>query len=157
MTEIGPGRLRSHATAIQQPVRLPAIPVATSPPANGTTKPARIHGGLPPINHDPATLPTSPATRPLNCENTDRSSANRHVSALPGQSHAMRLFMSSMTARVGAGSGEVPGRTLFSRLPVCSKGVALSWRASWPGAAARRGSRRVCVQLEIALPVLAGK
>ena len=68
-----------------------------------------------------------------------------------------RLFMSSMTARVGAGSGEVPGRTLFSRLPVCSKGVALSWRASWPGAVARRGSRRVCVQLEIALPVLAGK
>jgi hypothetical protein len=65
--------------------------------------------------------------------------------------------MSSMTARVGAGSGEVPGRTLFSRLPVCSKGVALSWRASWPGAVARRGSRRVCVQLEIALPVLAGK
>ena len=32
----------------------------------------------------------------------------------------LRLFMSSMTARVGAGSGEVPGRTLFSRLPVSS-------------------------------------
>jgi hypothetical protein len=28
-----------------------------------------------------------------------------------------RLFMSSMTARPGAGSGEVPGRTLSLRLP----------------------------------------
>jgi hypothetical protein len=29
----------------------------------------------------------------------------------------LRLFMSSMTARVGAGSGEVPGRMIFLRLP----------------------------------------
>ena len=30
--------------------------------------------------------------------------------------------MSSMTARSGAGSGEVPGRTLSLRLPACSDG-----------------------------------
>jgi hypothetical protein len=31
--------------------------------------------------------------------------------------HALRLLMSFQTARVGAGSGEVPGQALFLRLP----------------------------------------
>ncbi len=39
----------------------------------------------------------------------------------------------------GARSG-----TLSLRLPTVWRGVALSWHAIWPAAAARRGSRRVC-------------
>jgi hypothetical protein len=44
----------------------------------------------------------------------------------------LRLLMSSKTARAGAGSGEVPGRTLFLRLPRLAPAV--------PGAGAGRGA-----------------
>jgi hypothetical protein len=37
-----------------------------------------------------------------------------------------------------------PAGALLLRLPAVWRGVALSWHAVWPGAVARRGSRRVC-------------
>ena len=51
----------------------------------------------------------------------------------------MRLFMSSMTARPGAGSGEVPGRVLSLRLPAWSDGCG-SFMACVPLAGCRGGA-----------------
>jgi hypothetical protein len=107
--------------------------------------------------------------RPLTCREfaVDIPDVNvRHASNLSGRrahrqdpsghatAHRPRLLMSSKTAWVGAGSGEVPGRTLLSRLPVLRAGVALSWDASWPGAG-RGVAQEGFAPLEVALPVLA--
>ena len=63
--------------------------------------------------------------------------------------------MSFKTARAGAGSGEVPGRTLSLRLPA-------RWDWAWlfhgmrPGRVPWRGvAQEGSAQLEVALPVLA--
>jgi hypothetical protein len=65
--------------------------------------------------------------------------------------------MSFQAARAGAGSGEVPGRTLFSRLP-----VLVVRRGSFMGCvlAGCRGEawlKKGLLKLEVALPVLADK
>ena len=70
--------------------------------------------------------------------------------------HSMRLLMSSKTARAGAGSGEVLGRTPFLRLPAvvgCGSFMAC-------GPAGCRGEawlKEGFAQLEVALPVLADR
>ena len=65
--------------------------------------------------------------------------------------------MSSMTARAGAGSGEVPGRTLSLRLPAWTDGVWL-FHGMRPGRVPREAwLKKGLLKLEVALPVLAGK
>ena len=61
MPEISPSRLNSHAAAIQQPVRLPPIPGSHQSPRQRHHQASRIHGRLPPIDHDRRPYPP---TRP---------------------------------------------------------------------------------------------
>ena len=74
-----------------------------------------------------------------------------------GERH-LRLFVSSIAARVSAGSGGgARPDALSCGCPPEVMGVALIWRASRPGAVARRGSRRVCsARNSVARPRLAG-
>jgi NAD(P)-dependent dehydrogenase (short-subunit alcohol dehydrogenase family) len=110
-------------------------------PSTGSAAPTSSWPPSPTTVNPPA--PTQPATTAPSPHKLPRPHW-ADTKALLGPAHEERLLMSFQAAWAGAGSGEVPGRALFLRLPAWSEGVALSWHAPGPGAVARRGSRRVC-------------
>jgi hypothetical protein len=65
--------------------------------------------------------------------------------------------MSFKTARVGAGSGEVPGRTLSLRLPARLAGRGSFMACVLAGCRGEAWLKKGLLSFEVALPVLADK